>query len=110
KRVIDQDQNLSGTEKNQLYGWLDKDLPPRPGEIKNWGHAISQSGIKLVEGEPYPLTAFSKKIISQEHPGAPFNERLADIEVNLGMQPNHYNHLFEVEIVHGKAFGHYSAT
>lgn len=32
KRVIDQDQNLSGTEKNQLYGWLDKDLPQDQGK------------------------------------------------------------------------------
>ena len=29
----------------------------------------------------------------------PFNTHLKDIEINLGIQPNHYNHLFQVAVV-----------
>lgn len=109
KRVIDQDQNLSEADKSQLYGWLDKDLPPKAGEIKKWGRTIARSGIRLVESDPYPLTSFSKKLMAQERPNIPFNERLADIEINLGIQPNHYNHLFEVEVVHEKTSNYHNA-
>lgn len=109
KRTIDHDPNLSQTDREQLYGWLDKDHPPKAREVKNWANIISRSGIKLIESETYPLTAFSKKLISEGGHNVAFNEKLSEIEINLGMQPNHYNHLFEVEVVHRKTSDYYDA-
>src|SRR5690606_26840132 len=110
KRAIDEDKNLSEADISLLYGWLNKDHPPKAKEMKNWANIISRSGIKLIESDAYPLTAFSKKLISQDGTPALFNEKLADIEINLGIQPNHYNHLFEVEVIHEKTSDYYNAT
>ncbi|HLT50450.1 MAG TPA: acyl-CoA dehydrogenase [Arenibacter sp.] len=109
KRTIDQDGHLSESDKDLLYGWLSKAQPPKAKEMKNWANTISRSGIKLIESDAYPLTAFSKKLISKDGDPALFNEKLADIEINLGIQPNHYNHLFEVGVIHEKTSDYYNA-
>ncbi|SHF53784.1 Acyl-coenzyme A oxidase [Arenibacter palladensis] len=102
KKIIDEDQNLSEKDRKTLNAWLNTAQPPLDTEIKSWQRAISNSGIKLVEGDNHPLTSFSKKLISQNGSEHIFNENLSAIEINLGIQPNHYHHLFEVEVVQEK--------
>ncbi|KAA2218601.1 acyl-CoA dehydrogenase family protein [Maribacter flavus] len=100
ERAIEKDTSLSDMEKVLLNSWLQVKNPPKNEEFKNWKQTISNSGIKLLEGETYPLTTFSQKVVCHYHETCPFNEHLKNIEVNLGIQPNHYNHLFEVEVEH----------
>lgn len=102
KKIIDDDQNLSRNEKKTLNAWLNTAQPPLDAEIKSWHRAIANSGIKLVESDNHPLTSFSKKLISQNGSADLFNEGISAIEINLGIQPNHYHHLFEVEVVQEK--------
>lgn len=107
KKIIDDDQNLSKKDRETLNSWLNTAQPPLDTEIKSWQRAISNSGIKLVESDNHPLTSFSKKLISQNGPEHGFNENLSAIETNLGIQPNHYHHLFEVEVVLEKTSNFY---
>ncbi|ASO05731.1 acyl-CoA dehydrogenase family protein [Arenibacter algicola] len=107
KKIIDDDQNLSKKDRETLNSWLNTAQPPLDTEIKSWQRAISNSGIKLVEGDNHPLTSFSKKLISQNGSEHVFNEDLSAIETNLGIQPNHYHHLFEVEVVLEKTSNFY---
>ena len=107
KKIIDDDQNLSEKDRETLNSWLNTAQPPLDTEIKSWQRAISNSGIKLVEGDNHPLTSFSKKLISQNGSEHVFNEDLSAIETNLGIQPNHYHHLFEVEVVLEKTSNFY---
>jgi len=98
KKALGQDDSLSESDKNYLLGSLDKNNPPSNEEIKLWKKTISNSQTKLVESETYPLTAFSQKMVCRYKEECPFNEELKEIEINLGIQPNHYNHLFDVEV------------
>ncbi|MBC8767223.1 acyl-CoA dehydrogenase family protein [Arenibacter sp. BSSL-BM3] len=107
KKIIEDDQHLSEKDRETLNNWLNTAKPPRPEEIKSWQRAISNSGIKLVEGDNHPLTSFSKKLISQNGSAHLFNEDLSAIELNLGIQPNHYHHLFEVEVEQEKTSDFY---
>lgn len=98
--VIASDKTLNTSEKKTLNEWLDPAKPPKDGVLKGWKQIISNSKVKLIESENFPLTTFSQRFASQFAPEMPFNEQLQHIEVNLGIQPNHYNHLFNVEVVH----------
>lgn len=109
RKTIAEDGSLDQKEKRQLFGWLDKEDPPSYAEIKNWKHTIDVLGAKLIESETYPLTSFSQRL-TQQHNGTGFNDHLKHIEINLGIQPNHYNHLFDVEVVQEKTSDRYSAT
>ena len=93
-----------------MLEWLKRDHPPANTELKNWKHTISNSGVKLVESETYPLSSFSQKLVCSYKSECPFNEQLKHIEINLGIQPNHYNHLFEVAVVHEKTSNYYNAS
>ncbi len=77
--------------------------------FKQWKQTISQSAVKLVEGDTYPLAAFSQKVVCHYEEVCPFNDSLKQIEVNLGIQPNHYNHLFDVAVEHKPTSDHYQA-
>lgn len=105
-KTIEQDGSLENTEKEQLLLWLNTENPPTDGEIKNWKQTIATSEVKLIESETYPLTSFSQRLI--QHNGTGFNDHLKHIEINLGIQPNHYNHLFDIEVVHEKTSDQYS--
>ncbi|WP_127136530.1 acyl-CoA dehydrogenase [Flagellimonas oceanensis] len=105
QKVIALDASLDQEEKGQLQSWLDRDNPPHDDEIKNWKQTIANSQVKLIESETYPLTSLSQRLIS----GDDLNEQLKHIEVHLGIQPNHYNHLFDVEVVHEKTSDEYDA-
>ncbi len=99
KKAIEQDDTLKKEDHNYLIKCLDKKKPPTYQKLKNWKKVISNSTIKLVESDTYPLSTFSQKMICHHFTECPFNTHLKDIEINLGIQPNHYNHLFEIEIV-----------
>lgn len=105
QKVIVLDASLDQEEKRQLQRWLDRDNPPHDDEIKNWKQTIANSQVKLIESETYPLTSLSQRLIN----GEDLNEQLKHIEVHLGIQPNHYNHLFDVEVVHEKTSDEYDA-
>ena len=99
KNAIKNDDTLTKEDLAYLLKYLDKKAPPTYQEIKHWKHVISHSEIKLVESDVYPLATFSQNMICHQFESCPFNNHLKDIEINLGIQPNHYNHLFEVEII-----------
>ena len=98
KKAIEQDDTLTKQDYNYLIKCLDKKAPPAYEVLKHWKNVISNSGIKLVESDTYPLATFSQKMICHHFEDCPFNPHLKDIEINLGIQPNHYNHLFDIEI------------
>lgn len=105
QKAIKLDETLSSEEKKQLDSWLHKDHPPHDDEIKNWKQTIATSKIKLIESDTYPLTSLSQRLVKNDE----LNEQLKHIEVHLGIQPNHYNHLFDVEVVHEKTSDEYDA-
>jgi len=102
KKIIKEDKHLSKVDREILDNWLNTAKPPKPMEIKSWQRTVSNSGIKLVESDNHPLTSFSRKLITQNGSAHLFNEHLSNIEINLGIQPNHYHHLFKVEVVQEK--------
>ena len=109
ERAIKNDNSLDEGAKKLLTSWLDVKKPPEDALFKSWKQLISNSGVKLVEYEAYPLTALSQKVASYYHSKIPSNEHLKDIEINLGIQPNHYNHLFDVQIDVEKNSVHYDS-
>lgn len=109
EKAIEKDNSLSQPEKVLLHSWLQVNNPPKNDEFKNWKQTISNSRTKLIEDETYPLSAFSQKVVCHYHENCPINEQLKSIEVNLGIQPNHYNHLFEVEVQHTATANTYNA-
>ncbi|WP_299016899.1 acyl-CoA dehydrogenase [uncultured Polaribacter sp.] len=97
-KALAADKTLTKEDFAYLSACLDKKNPPANETLKDWKNAIDNSNIKLVESETYPLATFSQKMICHHFEDCPFNPHLKDIEINLGIQPNHYNHLFEIEI------------
>ncbi|CAZ96523.1 acyl-CoA dehydrogenase family protein [Zobellia galactanivorans] len=109
QNAIDADNSLSERSRAQLLTWLNTNNPPANSELKKWKRTISNSSVKLTESETYPLTSFSQKIVCHYKKECPFNDQLKHIEIQLGIQPNHYNHLFDVEVVHKSTSDFYSA-
>lgn len=110
QKAIAEDDSLSKKEKDQVLHWLNPKHPPSNAEFKLWKQTVSNSGVRLVESETYPLATFSQKVVCAYHDICPFNESLKQIETNLGIQPNHYNHLFDVEVVHEITSDYYNAS
>ena len=110
ENTLGKDTSLDQNERKTLLSWLDVKHPPADSELKSWKHIVSNSHIKLVESDTYPLTTFSQKVVCQYHDACPFNDHLKHIEVNLGIQPNHYHHLFDVEVVHEIGSDYYDAN
>lgn len=109
KKTIEQDSALDSDEKNQLSQWLDKENPPIDEEFKQWKHTITNSNVKLIESDTYPLASLSQRLGNLHCESCDFNNHLKHIEINLGIQPNHYNHLFDVEVVHHKTSDFYDS-
>lgn len=107
KKAIEQDPTLEQEDQKYLMKWLRKDASSINKELKNWKRTISNSHIKLIESEVYPLTTFSQKIVCSYYTICPFNDHLKGIEINLGIQPNHYNHLFDIEVVQETTSNYY---
>ena len=110
QKAINEDDSLSKDEKKHLESWLNPKQPPKNNELKQWKKIVSNSGVSLIESETYPLSTFSQKVVCEYHEVCPFNESLKHIEINLGIQPNHYNHLFDVEVVHKITSDYYDAA
>ncbi len=110
QQAVQQDTVLTKDDKIFLNDWLDKENPPSEETFKSWKNIISSSGIKLIESDTYPLTSLSQRLGGQHCTECAFNENLKHIEINLGIQPNHYSHLFEVEVVHAKTSNYFSST
>ncbi|MEP1983717.1 MAG: acyl-CoA dehydrogenase family protein, partial [Maribacter dokdonensis] len=109
ENAISEDSSLTLADKKLLKSWLDVNNPPKDSVLKSWKQLITNSGVKLVEHNTYPLTAFSEKVATHYQGEIPFNECIKNIEVNLGIQPNHYNHLFDVQIDLDPKSAQYSA-
>lgn len=97
--AIKKDISLSSESKSLLNSWLHKESSPKDDIIKSWQHYILQSNIKLIESNNYPLHDFSIKVAKANGYANNENEVLKSIELNLGIQPNHYRHLFHIEVV-----------
>ncbi|MGB5555449.1 MAG: acyl-CoA dehydrogenase [Flavobacteriaceae bacterium] len=110
EKAIADDPSLDKKEKETLLSWLNIKRPPEDAELKHWKQIVSNSAVKLVESNTYPLSTFSQNVVCQYHDVCPFNDSLKRIEMNLGIQPNHYNHLFEVEVEHVTTSKFYNAT
>ena len=107
--AIEKDQTLGLENRKRLLSRLDPEHPPENAALKEWKQTISSTGVKLVESDTYPLSTFSQNLVCHYHEACPFNEQLKHIEVNLGIQPNHYSHLFDVDVDHSSTSGYYSA-
>jgi len=110
QNAIKADETLKKESRKTLLSWLNPENPPENDELKNWKQTISSTQVKLVESETYPLASFSQKVVCKYYDECPFNERLKHIEVNLGIQPNHYNHLFDVEVDYKSTLNYYDAS
>ena len=99
KKAIEQDKSLDKKAYEYLLTCLDKNTPPSYEVLKNWKNVISHSQVQLIESDTYPLATFSQKMLCHHFGDCPFNTHLKDIEINLGIQPNHYKHLFDIGIV-----------
>ena len=109
KKNIEEDTFLSDQDKKTLFKWLNKNNPPSDQEIKLWKQIITSSEVKLVESDTYPLASLSQRLVAKYCEHCNFNDHLKNIELNLGIQPNHYNHLFEVDVIQEKTSNHYKA-
>ncbi|MEN1783578.1 MAG: acyl-CoA dehydrogenase [Bacteroidota bacterium] len=98
QRAIAEDASLSKAEKEQLRTWLNRDLPPQNEEIKSWQQLITSSKATLVESEIYPLETFARKVAGAYLDKETENTHLQYVERTLGIQPNHYHHLFHVHV------------
>ncbi|MGB3151524.1 MAG: acyl-CoA dehydrogenase family protein, partial [Maribacter sp.] len=110
EKAIKEDSSIDADQKKVLKSWLKVDNPPLSSEFKKWRQLISASKVRLIESEIYPLATFSQKVVCTYHEICPFNEHLKEIEINLGIQPNHYNHLFDVEVVHEPSSDYYNVS
>jgi len=100
QKSIQTDSSLTPEDQTKLRSWLDKKNPPSNEEVKSWQYLITASKATLIESETYPLETFSRKVAGYHLGEIKENESLQQIERNLGIQPNHYNHLFKVEVKH----------
>ena len=110
ENAIGEDETLDTGNRKLLLTWLNPEHPPENVILKNWKQLISSSNVKLVESDTYPLATFSQNLVCHFHEACPFNDQLKHIEINLGIQPNHYNHLFDVDIEHTRTSGYYSSS
>ncbi len=110
EKAIAEDASLTDEDQNTLTKWLQPKHRPSNKELKQWKRTLSNSGVKLVESNTYPLATFSQNVVCHYLEVCPFNDSLKQIEVNLGIQPNHYKHLFEVEVEHNVTSNFYDAN
>jgi len=110
KTAIDNDESLDTTAKKILISWLNPHTPPTNSEIKSWKSTINHAQIKLIKSDIYPLTSFSKRLLAYYYADEKENEQLKHIEINLGIQPNHYHHLFDVEVIEEITSDYYDSS
>lgn len=110
QKAIENDQSLTAQNVKTLSSWLNTKNPPSDITLKNWKQLVTSSNVKLIEHDTYPLASLSQKVVCSYYEECPFNDSLKHIEVNLGIQPNHYNHLFDVEVDHEITSDFYKAS
>jgi acyl-CoA oxidase len=110
ENAISNDGSLTTDEQNTLNSWLRVTQPPKDETFKHWKQTISSSKVQLIERETYPLATFSQNVVCHYYDSCPFNDSLKDIEINLGIQPNHYNHLFDVSVQQEISSDYYNAS
>lgn len=88
---------LKSEEENQIKRWIDPDNPPSDQTMLKWKQLIDHSDIRLIESDSYPLSLFSVRWANKDQAVDQVDPHLKFIEINLGIQPNHYHHLFEVQ-------------
>ncbi|WP_417443017.1 acyl-CoA dehydrogenase [Joostella sp.] len=108
KKAISSD-TISEDDKSLLEKWIDPNNEPPSDIIRSWKTMIDESGLKLVESDPYPLTYFSMRFANNNQDTNIADESLKYIEINLGIQPNHYHHLFDIKIEAASGATFYSA-
>lgn len=109
KSAIKNDSTLDSESTKIIMAWLDPKNAPTNNEIKIWKQIISKSKVKLIESDNHPLTSFSQRLVSYYFSEQNKNEQLKEIEINLGIQPNHYSNLFDVEVVQESTSNYYSS-
>jgi len=109
KNAIENDSALDKNNQKTLVNWLNTNNPPSNTELKAWKSTINKAQIKLIESDTYPLTSFSKRLLGYYYSDEKENEQLQHIELTLGIQPNHYNHLFDVEVIHESTSNYYKS-
>lgn len=110
KAAIEKDATLETSDKKTLINWLNTNNPPSNEELKLWKSTINHAHIKLIESDTYPLTSLSKRLVGYYYSDEKENEQLQHIELNLGIQPNHYHHLFDVEVIEEITSDYYDST
>lgn len=94
RAVLKRDQGISEASRTKLLSWLNRESPPTVDHQKQWLDRIRKSGARYTEEAAYPLSAFGRAVAAHFHPGEQIQADLEAIEANLGIQPNHYRHLF----------------
>ena len=110
ENALSKDDSLDEKQRKMLLSWLNPKHPPENNLLKHWKQLIATSGVKLVEGDTYPLSTFSQRMMQTLDQKFPFNDQLKHIETTLGIQPNHYSHLFDVEVEFKDTSDQYSAA
>ncbi|MEJ4089628.1 acyl-CoA dehydrogenase [Galbibacter orientalis] len=108
KKSIETD-SISEAAKTTLKKWINAEESPLDETLVSWKKIIDDSGLKLIESDAYPLTSFSMRLASNSQSTEIYDESLKYIEINLGIQPNHYHHLFDVKIETASSAAFYSA-
>lgn len=106
---ISTDSSLSDNDRKRLSNWLKREDPPSNKVLRDWKKLISDAGVKLIEREAFPLTDFSLRLTGKYYDKKGQEEPLQNIERNLGIQPNHYHHLFEVDVEQEQVSTYYDA-
>ncbi|WFO18088.1 hypothetical protein M601_011290 [Cellulophaga baltica 4] len=104
------DETLTTEDQKTLKGWLNKNKKPSSQVLKSWRLTISNAQIKLIEHDAYPLANLAKRLVDRYFSETPINKQLQHIELNLGIQPNHYHHLFDVEVQQEATSAFYNAN
>src|SRR5690606_14086432 len=88
---------LKEEEFKNIKRWIDPSNPPSDQTMLQWKELIDHSNIRLIESDSYPLSLFSVRLANKNQKVDQVDPHLRFIEINLGIQPNHYHHLFEVQ-------------
>ena len=109
KTHLEEDESLDAADRDLLSQWLNRKSPPSDEEFKKWKQLIAKAHIKLIESDTYPLSSLSERLVKTVDDPHATNSHLQAIELNLGIQPNHYNYLFDIEVEHELQSNRYSA-
>lgn len=108
--AVENDDTLTPNDRSILKGWLDKKNPPDSKTLKSWQNLISHSQVTLNKSADFPLEDLSRKMTQFYTQSIVANKLLQHIEKHLGIQPNHYSHLFRIEIAQNTMASHYDAS